>query len=250
MDPNQIYEKMNQLESEIAALKKMSGKANEEVGRTPLQKSSNILRGKTFYLTLFALFFSTVLVLYAIPNTFSAGDVVSSSQINENFSALKNTLENNFSTLNTSIGNVHAVPVGSIVAWHKSLGGVPTIPTGWIECDGSIINDSESSLNGQLTPNLNGQRRFLRGDATSGAEETDAFQGHRHNLTESGTQKSVVLLLPYDPGNGNEALDTGSLPRRNIGVGDPITDGPNGTPRTATETRPVNMAVVWIIKIK
>lgn len=29
-----------------------------------------------------------------------------------------------------------------------------------------------------------------------------------------------------------------------------ITDGVNGTPSTGSETRPVNMSVVWIMRIK
>ena len=29
---------------------------------------------------------------------------------------------------------------------------------------------------------------------------------------------------------------------------DPVTDGVNGTPRTASETRPRNIAIMWCVK--
>ena len=59
-------------------------------------------------------------------------------------------------------------PVGSIVAWLKTLAGVPqTLPVGWKECDGSAISDADSPMNGQNTPDLNGGE-FLRGSSTTG----------------------------------------------------------------------------------
>lgn len=59
------------------------------------------------------------------------------------------------------------VPIGSIQAWHKDLSGV-SLPDGWVECNGQLLSDPESPLNGETIPDLNGESRFLRGSSTSG----------------------------------------------------------------------------------
>jgi len=78
-----------------------------------------------------------------------------------------------------SIGDV---PVGGIVAWAKTLSGVPNLAEGWVECDGAVLVDSQSSLNGQTIPDLNGDNRFLRGDAASGGTGGSETSSHRHKL--------------------------------------------------------------------
>jgi len=59
-----------------------------------------------------------------------------------------------------SIGDV---PVGGIVAWVKTLAGVPNLAEGWVECDGSVLIDSQSSLNGQTIPDFKRRRVLKRG---------------------------------------------------------------------------------------
>jgi microcystin-dependent protein len=72
---------------------------------------------------------------------------------------------------------------------------------------------------------------------SAGSMQTDAFQGHRHNVTM-----------------GTSSSSTGSVTGSGVGslggtqVKDPITDGTNGTPRTSTETRPKNISVFYHIK--
>ncbi|MCP3681398.1 MAG: hypothetical protein GY861_01790, partial [bacterium] len=93
----------------------------------------------------------------------------------------------------------------------------------------------------QTIPDLNGDERFLRGSSTSGTEQPDAFQGHFHDVVPE-------LLL-----NTGSAFSTGSNDTGTggfIDTGAAITDGANGVPRTADETRPVNMSVIWIMRIK
>ena len=55
-------------------------------------------------------------------------------------------------------------PIGAIIAWAKSFTGVPaTLPSGWVECDGSVLSDTDSPLDGETLPDLNsGSKRFLR----------------------------------------------------------------------------------------
>lgn len=61
-------------------------------------------------------------------------------------------------------------PIGSIVAWHRDMAGVPDLPDGWVECNGQAITDAASPFYRQTVPNLNGEGRFLRGWSTSGVE--------------------------------------------------------------------------------
>ena len=94
-----------------------------------------------------------------------------------------------FSTddLNKTIGGA-TPPIGSIVAWHPSLGGVPgTLPAGWVACNGQTLDDSESPLDGQTMPSLNStldtQSRYLRGASSSGGTGGGDCQNHTHNVS-------------------------------------------------------------------
>jgi hypothetical protein len=133
-------------------------------------------------------------------------------------------------------------PIGSILAWHKSFPGTPALPANFVECNGQVLNDIGSVYNGQTIPDLNGGGRFLRGASTSGTLQADAFQGHKHRAVSSaGT--AGTLTTPSTSVNTNPGFD-------DVFVDNPYTDGINGTPRTASETRPVNMSVVWVMRVK
>ena len=150
-------------------------------------------------------------------------------------------------------GGGDTLPLGTIMAWHKDLSGTPPLPIGWAECNGQIVNDPASPYNGQALPDLNNAKEswntngsFLRGGNTSGEFQDDQFQGHWHNLHDyyDGTSGREYWHQNNNQGNGDRIINP------YIRVKDPIADGTNGTPRTGTETRPVNMSVVWIIKIR
>ncbi len=153
-------------------------------------------------------------------------------------------------------GNQPVPPIGSIIAWHKSMSGTPSLPYGWVECNGQTLNDVASPYHNQTIPNLNGNpsganspglsekaSMFLRGGTTSGTGQNDAFQGHKHSIT------SNAIAYLYGGMDVDEEAEIG-LPSATIEVGNPISDGTNGTPRTANETRPKNMTVVWIMRVK
>lgn len=98
-------------------------------------------------------------------------------------------------------------------------------------------------LNGKFVGSLGAV--FLRGDGarsadTKGVIQNDAFQGHRHQyggvLGNVGTS-GATALINYVNANTTQP------------VGDPVTDGVNGTPRTAAETRPLNATGCWVIKL-
>lgn len=129
------------------------------------------------------------------------------------------------------------LPIGAIIAWHKNLTGTPALPAGWVECNGGTLYNPDSPYHGQAIPDLNGDKRFLRGGSVSGDLQQDAFQGHRHSLGSYtftvGTASNCTLARNVDGTYGK----------------DPVTDGTHGTPRVDSETRPINMSVVWIMKV-
>jgi len=154
------------------------------------------------------------------------------------------------------------MPSGSIIMY-----GVASAPTGWLICDGTAVSRTTYAAlfaaigttfgagNGTTTfnlPNMGGQ--FARGWAsgqtvdsgrTFGTTQLDAFQGHFHSppfgQTSYVTYVSGASSANATTGGGNYALSSST--------GAPLTDGSNGTPRTAVETRPTNVALTYLIKL-
>ncbi len=132
------------------------------------------------------------------------------------------------------------VPIGSIVAWHKSLSGTPALPDGWVECNEQTISDSGSVYNGQPIPNMNGEGRFLRGSSTSGTNQA---------ATEHVAVGSVSRHLQIASNTSVNYTDTeiGNMDRAVMFNSD--TANTDAIYRQYT-ARPINMSVVWIIRIK
>lgn len=183
-------------------------------------------------------------------HTFTAGNPTVASEVNTNFDQL-------FTKVN-DLAAYHP-PIGSIIGWHKSMtGGTPALPASgeWVECNGQILSDGQSPYNGQVIPNLNGSaggvdspgqaakvQMFLRGGTTSGTGQADAFQGHYH----------ASLIGDFNGNSTGSNANSGAnvqATQSALTTGAPANDGTNGVPRTASETRPANMSVVWIIKVK
>ena len=173
-------------------------------------------------------------------------------------------LEVNGNVKATKFEGFGIVPIGSIVAWHANV-TTPALelPDGWVKCEGGTISDPDSPIVGKAIPDLNtppndnpdadpnndnpfSKGVFLRGYTTSGEFEHDAFQGH--NIREK-TQTSFGNAGDHDSANayGGRASVNALFNRT---MDEIISDGTNGTPRTSAETRPVNMSVVWIMRIK
>lgn len=162
------------------------------------------------------------------------------------------------------------VPTGAVLSFAGTVA-----PTGFLMCDGSavsrttysslysILGNHHGSGDGSTTFNLPDYRgRFLRGvdggagndpDTSSrtamnsggntgdavGSVQNDAFQGHHHtiNLFSGGTTATEITYA--QPGSSIQGT---------VATADPISDGANGTPLTASETRPRNAYVYFIIK--
>ena len=111
-----------------------------------------------------------------------------------------------------------------------------TLPAGWLECDGSVISDGNSSFNGNTLPNLNNANQeedysyFLRGAETSGNTEVSTNKSHTHTTgirTSSG-------------GAG------GVNPVGTVAANDTFIVAASG----GAEARPMAYTVVWIMRVK
>ncbi len=149
------------------------------------------------------------------------------------------------------------LPIGAYLSYPSQK----TIPAGFLIADGRSLNKSEypelfnvlgyiyggSGENFNL-PNL-ADGKFMRsigGNAAAlGVIQQDAFQGHYHRWSDNpstlGWEYNFYGNTSNRPGN----RDTNQSP-----ITQPMSDGVNGEPRTANETRPYNMSVVVIIKVK
>jgi len=153
-----------------------------------------------------------------------------------------------------------SIPSGAVLpfAYNVTSGN---IPAGWLLCDGSIYTVTAYPTLGALlantyggstgtfaVPNLKGL--FIRGAGTQtsggitytagsiGTIQQDSFQGHYH------TTNAGIVGTNGPSGSGVPYYSNGTAT-----AGNATTDGTNGTPRTAGETRPVNLAMVYCIKI-
>jgi microcystin-dependent protein len=171
----------------------------------------------------------------------------------------------------SAIGGQAAIsflPAGSMVDFAGT-----TAPSGWLMTDGAAVSrtvyaDLFASIgtaygvgDGSTTFNLPDFRgRFARymdnmgtaqGAASRdtgrirGAAQTDAMQGHYHSQTNN------TLVVRGSIGGGS-SVSLFSNQAQTVGytqeIQSPTNDGTNGAPRTAAETRPINLSCNRIIK--
>jgi len=152
------------------------------------------------------------------------------------------------------------LPAGAVQAFAMN-----SAPAGWLAADGTAVSRSTYAAlfaaisttygagDGSTTfalPDLRGI--FVRGSGsqtiggitynkTFAAKENDAFQGHWHNAVYSANTNINSIYDTRTSTLADDVIDPDS-------VRDPISDGTNGTPRTASETRPANIALLYCIK--
>merc|ERR1712223_522083 len=106
----------------------------------------------------------------------------------------------------TRVSEIKEMPIGSIVSWtlkpQVGANHTETLPEGWIRCDGGVIPEP-SVWAGSHTPNLNGEKLFLRGgsDSHSLTVEGDMFQDHTHidpghNHADNGHNHQYIDKYP------------------------------------------------------
>jgi hypothetical protein len=94
-----------------------------------------------------------------------------------------------------------SVPIGVAVPYFKDTPGVPALPANFVECNGQVLNDPESPLDGQFMPDANtGAQRFIRGSLTSGVTGgIDSFATALADNAGVGTPQNFVTV-DFSPG--------------------------------------------------
>jgi microcystin-dependent protein len=171
------------------------------------------------------------------------------------------------------------VPPGAVLPFAMAV-----TPSGWLAANGAAVSRTTYAAlfaaigtlygagDGSTTfalPDLRGY--FVRGSGTNsdgtaagnfGAKQGDAFQGHIHANSGGGASGTFVSNLTdyqqsktnaLDSGSGNFIkgpinVSTGTVSWTQPAISGPSTDGTNGTPRTAAENRPKNIALLYCIK--
>ena len=133
------------------------------------------------------------------------------------------------------------VPIGTITAWPKNFPEVPPLPSSWVECNGQIINDSDSPIDGETLPNLNGENRFLRGNTESGGTggevthelTTDEMPSHTHGYQDVDDVHKPEPISQQDYWTNTDTTNTNTTGNN---------DEHNNLPSYYN--------IVWIMKIK
>ena len=163
------------------------------------------------------------------------------------------------------VANLDKFPIGTIIPWINKVekdGVLVDFPVaeGWHKCDGTTI-PSGSIWAGKTTPDLNGEMRFLRGAPESSVLETeeDQLQDHKHKFHDPGHIHKYTYRHKHNrpdaaPGATHpidqlesEVLNNEATTSTSTGI--TITEVED-TYRTGSETRPKNMHVIYIMKVK
>ena len=136
------------------------------------------------------------------------------------------------------------------------------LPAGWQRCDGSTI-EHPSPWAGKLTPDLNNEKRFLRGghDDEQLTLEEDQLQDHEHlvDITDPGHTHPYIddHYNDHVAGKGPDRTDhdantfsyveTKTTSSGKTGISAIATGIKTG--RHGTETRPKNMNVIYVIRV-
>ncbi len=133
----------------------------------------------------------------------------------------------------------HYSHIGFIHAWHQHLGNLYRIlPPSYVSMDGLVCKVDQSPFIGETLEDLNGDARFLRGGSVSGGME-DATR-----ILVTPTDISGALRLYMESYDQNASLLSSS---RTYYQTTGLTSG--GTTDFAYTTRPINMSVVWVMRV-
>lgn len=149
------------------------------------------------------------------------------------------------------IASPSLVPIGAVIWWHKSLTGTPALPDGWVECNGQVLDDPDSVYDGLFMPDINVDGRFIRGNATSGTEQAQdtLMPSHTHDMTHAHDVNRTNATLGGATSATFGVIDTSStitvqadLIRNSIAN--------TGAASAGAETRPINISMVAIMRVK
>ena len=174
---------------------------------------------------------------------------------------LADSIVGNYNLPATSLGNAPSVDSGTVAPF-----GGTTVPTGWLECDGSAVSrttyadlftaigTTHGSGDGSTTfnvPDLRGE--FIRGwdngkgtdsGRTFGSSQAEELKSHFHRPRDYSTNNTQVFFQGYGTTSGGYAYPSGG------GSGSiqfsTVTDATD--PTGGAETRPRNIALMYCIK--
>lgn len=138
-------------------------------------------------------------------------------------------------------------PLATIIPWHPNIkkqhGETINInlPTGWVKCDGSVITDSESPLLGAVTPNLNGNKLFIRGSEESGIIQDQSWKNLHIRSQRSDQSTTGVSAINSSRWNSSDIYTGWSHGPEKVGI---------NLKWGNEEIKPKNFSVIWIMKIK
>jgi microcystin-dependent protein len=143
---------------------------------------------------------------------------------------------------NTVIPIATNIPIGGILIW-----GSTSVPTNWLECNGAAINQATYpalyAIYGTNLPDLRGV--FIRGANRGRANmdpdvnrqpltfQDDDYQQHSHTVPEGGFQTNIF---------GQYYTSNNATPANQRAAQTTSTSG------GSTETRPVNVAMLYIVR--
>ena len=187
------------------------------------------------------------------------------ARLKEDNKRLNDVIRNNIAQLTETIQNFAVAPIGTISAWvtrptkETRVDEMVNLPEGWVKCSGEIIPEP-SIWAGQLTPDLNGEKRFLRGapDSEMLKMEEDQIQDHKHQVSDPGHTHGYVDSHVGTPSNGHggptwedKVHDRWDHPYGSITAtghsGVTVQEVSSG--RHGSETRPKNMNIIYIMRV-
>lgn len=168
--------------------------------------------------------------------------------------------------------NLTNVPPGAVMAFAMDYA-----PAGWLDCNGdpvsrttyaalcAAIGERYGSGNGTTTFNLPDLRGyFIRGEGTNSdgtasgpfaERQLDAFQGHWHSFGAAtgfecslDTNTCPADIIQCTSTGSTTAISGSNILQTKNHVRSATTDGTNGAPRIASETRPRNIVMKYAIK--
>ena len=178
-----------------------------------------------------------------------------------------------------SVSELPEVPVGTILSWVVKVdnngGEIASLPDGWLRCDGSTI-PAGSIWAGKTLPNLNGERRFLRGGSDSDVltMEEAQMESHDHSVSASASvhDSGHTHTTTYHHECRDDACDdrvwqpaehpdwckddwyecqdfTSHSSHSGISVDVSVDVGSVTGASTGSETRPKNMNVIYVMRV-
>lgn len=151
----------------------------------------------------------------------------------------------------TAAGGGGGAPIGSIIMWPTS-----TIPTDWLECDGSAIPAQFTSLIaliGSSTPDLRGE--FVRGwDNGRGIDvgrsllssQSDEFKSHTH--VQNPHSHALDQLAQFRSGSRARSDSDSRYTVQNLSINATESETAVNQNTGGIETRPRNFSLVYIMK--